>query len=92
MTNKLHFSQLTQVKAEMVGQPIDSGNGYYSYSYFLLPYSGKMTTEGLSAVSQILHKRHYSYPFTSLGSGLQVMGESQKGGIILYSVTYHHGD
>ena len=91
--NQLHFSRRVSVEASQIGQPVDSGNGYYSYSYFLLPYTGKMDNEALSVVSTILHKRHYNYPFTSMNS-LEVFGNSddQKGGILLYSVTYHHGD
>ena len=93
MTNALHFSKRVNVKAEQVGKPVDSGNGYYSYSYFLLPFTGKMDQEALSKVSTILHKRHYSYPFTSM-NGVEVFGTSDdhEAGLLLYSVTYHHGD
>ncbi len=93
MKNVLHFSQRVNVKAEKIGKPVDSGNGYSSYYYYLLPYSGKMTQEGLAAVSTILHKRHYRAPFTSM-NGVELFGEndSDGGGLILYSVTYHHGD
>ena len=93
MKNALHFSKRVNVKAEQVGKPVDSGNGYYSYSYFLLPFTGKMDQDGLAAVSTILHKRHYRAPFTSL-NGVELFGTSddQKGGVLLYSVTYHHGD
>jgi hypothetical protein len=102
--NVLHFAKVKMVSALEAGEPSDSGNGYYSYSYYTLPYTGEVT-EGengnIGKVASILHKRHYNYPFTSLGTvkvlernqagaGLGMMVEV--GGVILYSVTYHHGD
>jgi hypothetical protein len=94
MMNKvtLHHGSVSHVNAAAVGKPVDSGNGYYSYSYYLLPYSGEMTSEALGAVQSKLHKKHYSPPFTSL-NGVEVFGAGSKsGGILLVSQTYHHGD
>lgn len=88
----LHFGKLRSIEAKEIGQPEDSGNGYYSYSYYILPFTGKIEGDALQKINQILHKRHYRYPFTSLGSGLKVFSQSNTGGELLYSVTYHHGD
>jgi len=103
-TNVLHFAQVKSVSAQEVGEPLDSGNGYYSYSYYTLPYTGQVTfgeDGNFGNICSILHKRHYNSTFTSLGTvkvhdrkiagpGIGMMVEV--GGIILYSVTYHHGD
>lgn len=87
----LHFSQLRSVKAEEVGQPDDSGNGYYSYSYYILPFTG-IAANSIGAISQILHKRFYSYPFNSMGFTKVWKEDGNRGGEILFCVTYHHGD
>ena len=85
--NALHFGQVSQVSAKDVGLPVDSGNGYYSYDYYKLPYSGKIEGDAMGKIYNILHKRHYSYPFTSFGGVHKVEPDH-----IIYSVTYHHGD
>jgi len=88
----LHHGSVSHVSAAAVGLPADSGNGYYSYSYYLLPYSGDMTPEALGAVQSNLHKKHYSPPFTSL-EGVRIFGTATPtGGILLVGQTYHHGD
>ena len=92
MKNVLHFSKAFEVDAVTVNRPKDSGNGYYSYSYYILPYSGVMTPEKMRDVYKILHDRHYRPPFTSLG-GVQVYRNvTPTGGELLVSLTYHHGD
>jgi hypothetical protein len=94
MKNKvtLHYGSVSHVSAKDVGQEADSGNGYYSYSYYLLPYSGEMTSDALSAVQTNLHKRHYSPPFTSLRCVRQLGAPSKTGGVLLVGQTKHHGD
>jgi len=88
----LHYGSVSHVSASDVGQENDSGNGYYSYSYYLLPYSGEMTNDALAAVSSKLHKRHYSPPFTSLHCARIFGAPSKTGGVLLVGQTYHHGD
>lgn len=88
---RLHFGSVTGVSANAVGERADSGNGYYSYSYYLLPYTGKMCPKALAAVNSHLFKKHYSPPFVSFGSA-RVHGEDETGGVLLVSTTYHHGD
>jgi hypothetical protein len=88
----LHHGSTTYVSAATVGKPVDSGNGYYSYSYYLLPYSGEMTQDALCAVHSKLHKKHYAPPFSSL-NGVEIFGTPSKtGGLLLVGTTYHHGD
>ncbi len=91
---RLHWGQSVSVSAKSVGQAEDSGNGYYSYSYYLLPYTGTLTPEAKAAVQSHLHNKHYHYPFTSLScvkefGALNLAGD---GGILLVGTTYHHGD
>ena len=88
----LHHGSVSYVSAADVNREADSGNGYYSYNYYLLPYSGKMTQEALCNVSSALHKRHYSAPFSSLHGVWEFGKGSELGGILLVGVTYHHGD
>jgi hypothetical protein len=93
MKNLLHFGKIELIPAKEAGEPADSGNGYYSYAYYKLPYSGHIGEKETRTISGILHKRHYNYPFTSLGSTFRnYPNEDKTGGYILYSVTYHHGD
>lgn len=87
ITNLLHFGRIQSISAKDAEMPEDSGNGYYSYSYYKLPYSGTITNEGFSRIYGILHKRHYCSPFTSFGGVHKVEPDH-----IIYSVTYHHGD
>jgi len=94
MKNKvtLHHGSTSYVPAASVGKPVDSGNGYYSYSYYLLPYSGKMTEDALCAVQSKLNKTHYHAPFSSLNC-VEIFGSPMEtGGILLVGTTYHHGD
>lgn len=89
---RLHRGRAIAVLAEAVNKPADSGNGYYSYDYYLLPYTGTMTPEAMAAVNRHLHKKHYSYPFTSLNC-VEVFGSpNENGGMLLVGTTYHHGD
>jgi hypothetical protein len=89
---RLHFGKAISVLPEAVNKPADSGNGYYSYDYYLLPYTGIMTPEAMTAVNRHLHKKHFSYPFTSL-HGVEVFGTSNdNNGLLLVGTTYHHGD
>jgi hypothetical protein len=89
---RLHFGQAIAVEPKAVGKPVDSGNGYYSYSYYLLPYTGTLTTEAGAAVRRHLHNKHYHYPFTSLNC-VEVFGsQNENNGLLLVSTTYHHGD
>jgi hypothetical protein len=85
--NALHFAKVTTVSSKDAGLPEDSGNGYYSYTYYKLPYSGKIDDAAMSRIYGILHKRHYCSPFTSFGGVHKVEPDH-----IVYSVTYHHGD
>jgi hypothetical protein len=93
MKNTLHFGQVTTITAKEAGEPTDSGNGYYSYSYYKLPYSGHIGDTETRSILKILFDRHYRAPFTSLGSVFRNYPNADKtGGYIIYSVTYHHGD
>lgn len=92
MENVLHFSKEYAVAAKTVGKIEDSGNGFYSYCYYLLPYTGTIVDAyELSKVALIIHKKIYRPPFCSLGV-VEHFATSETGGLILYSVTYHHGD
>lgn len=89
---RLHFGQAIAVLAKAVNKPEDSGNGYYSYSYYLLPYTGTLTSEAQAAVQRHLHKKHYSYPFTSLNLVEPFGSQNENNGLLLVGTTYHHGD
>ncbi len=88
----LHHGSVSCVSASDVNRDADSGNGYYSYSYYLLPYSGEMTQDALNNVSSALHKKHYRAPFASLHGVWEFGKGSPTGGVLLVGVTYHHGD
>jgi len=88
--NLLHFSKsypVSKEDAKKLNIDTDSGNGYYSYDYYVLPFSGEITQEGSKNITNILHKRHYRYPFTTL-KGWERFSENE----ILVGVAYHHGD
>ena len=84
MSGKLHFSKLQRVE-RIAGEEADSGNGYYSYSYFTIPFSGTITTpEDMSRVSAAFHKRFYNPPFASMGTW-KVVETRSTGGTIRFS-------
>jgi hypothetical protein len=91
MKNILHFGKIKFVSAAEINQPRDSGNGFYSYSYYLLPFSGKYEGIAVSNVSNILFKKHYRPPFGSLGD-IRLHSETLFGGELLVQTVYHHGD
>jgi hypothetical protein len=92
----LHHGSATDIPAADCGQDADSGNGYYSYNWYLLPYTGSLTDEALRAVQTALRTRHYRPPFASLHSverhGIPRGGRNGDGGVLLVGLTYHHGD
>jgi len=94
--NLLHFAKIRNAtEAEVAGLPKDSGNGYYSYSYYALPYSGIIGDAEEKSIKNILFKRHYNYPFTTFGNIVSILTSkdmSDLTGTIIYSATYHHGD
>ena len=94
MKNVLHFSQRVKVSAESVGRPAGSENGDYSYSYYLLPYSGGIVASiSLSKIAHQLQKLHYVPVFSNIGEvTLLGQNETAEGGIILYSIIFHHDD
>lgn len=89
MKNLLHFSKaynLTSEEVKKLNLECDSGNGY-SYSYYVLPYSGEITAENKKNIYDVLLKRHYRAPFTNL-KNWSIFSENE----ILVGVAYHHGD
>ena len=88
--NVLHFGKargLSSEEAAKLGLDKDSGNGYYSYSHYILPFSGVIDAAANNRISNILFKRHYRAPFVSL-LGWKKYSENE----LIVSVTYHHGD
>lgn len=90
MSGKLHFSKLQSV-IPLPEEAADSGNGYYSYSYYTVPFTGLINTRALGTISDIFHKRFYNPPFLSMGDWT-VVDQTPTGGLIRFSTTYHHGD
>lgn len=96
MKNTLHFSKAREVTPASVGMPVNSGNGFYSYTYILIPYSGTIPnpSDAAKSISNILHDKYYRAPFRSL-SNWQFYPNFDGGaaaGEILVTVNYHHGD
>lgn len=89
---RLHFGQAIAVLPEAVGKPKDSGNGYYSYSYYLLPYTGTLTSKALAAVHAHLSDKHYRPPFVSFRDAESFGSQNENNGLLLVSTIYHHGD
>lgn len=90
----LHHGSATDIPAADCGQDADSGNGYYSYNWYLLPYTGNLTDEAFRAVHSALRTRHHRPPFASLHS-VRTHGtprDDGNGGVLLVGLTYHHGD
>lgn len=88
--NLLHFGKAYRLTIEQVKKlnlSTDSGNGYYSYSYYVLPYSGVINKDNQAKVSKILFDRHYRPPFASFNQWTHFSEHE-----ILVAVTYHHGD
>jgi len=97
---RLHFGKFVPVPAKSLGLPEDSGNGYYSYSYYILPYTGNLSIDARAAVVKHLFNKFFSPPFTSLGTVEQhsVVTENRNGlevetgGELRVQLIYHHGD
>lgn len=91
----IHFSQTINVKAADIGEPEDSGNGYYSYTYTHVPYTGDVSAdEARQNIYKAIRAKWYS-----TYSGLHSMGyadiipnSERTGGIIRVQHIYHHGD
>lgn len=84
----LHFGKLRNISAKEIGEAEDSGNGYYSYSYYVVPFTGKYN-EG--AVYKAFRKKYPYNIFTSLGF-IRLFKETATGGEVVFCHTYHHGD
>lgn len=90
MKNLLHFGKiriLTHEEIKKLNLERDSGNGYYSYSYYVLPYSGQITEDNKKNIYRVLFDKHYRAPFSSL-KDWSIFSENE----ILVGVTCHHGD
>ncbi len=91
MSGTLHFGKIRSVTAKEIAEPEDSGNGYYSYNYYILPFTGTVNQKELGKISCLLHEKNYCYPFNSMGF-TRVFKQEDNSGEIVYCVTYHHGD
>lgn len=91
MKNLIHFGQKRDLPVPE-GERADSGNGYYSYNWIEIPYSGLVTPENESSVYTAINDRFYTRSLMSVSSFSIKPNSDLTGGVIVVKLCYHHGE